>query len=594
MTPDIFLLLAFLLTALVLFALEKVPVDLVTLVLIAALVVTGVLEPAQAFSGFANPIIVILASIFVISGALVKTGVMEWLGAALHRLAGDRRGRLMGTVMALSASGSAFLSNTNTTAILMPAVIDASKRARISASRFLMPLAYASILGGACTLIGTSTNMAASGMIQKLGLEPFSMFEFTVVGLAMGGAGMLYMAVLGWRLLPGGPPVSLAEEYRIREYLAHLVIPEESPSVGKTLEEIRLGDKDVTVLSIARGEERLYPRKYTRLRAGDQLTVQASREALLAAKEDASIVVAGDRTADPALKLAEQDLQPEAVQIAEAVVLPQSGLVGRSLRELAFRRRFGVSVLAIYRRGHAYPTRIGRIPLQAGDVLLLQGRQEELAVLEGNHDLWGLTRVDHMPGRRRKGAGVLAALAAAIALGASGALSLPVALLLAAIWAVVTKCLTMEDAYALVEWRLIVLIGGMTSFGVAMDSTGAAEYLAGVIVERILPLGIPAVMTAFVVLTIALTQPMSNAAAALVVLPVALSTASQLGVNPRAFAVLVTLAASLSFITPFEPACLLVYGPGKYRFADFVKAGLPLTAVTVTILLLLVPVFWPL
>jgi hypothetical protein len=334
MTLEILLLLILLVVALVLFALEKLPVDLITLVLLAALVVLGILEPAQAFSGFANEIIVILASIFVISGALVKTGVMDWLGAVLHRLAGDRPGRLMQTVMLLSASGSAFLSNTNTTAILMPAVMDLSKRARISASRLLMPLAYASILGGACTLIGTSTNMAASGMIRKLGLEPFSVFEFTAAGLAMAVAGIVYLSVIGWRLLPSAPPVSLAEEYRIREYLAHLVIPEGSVVVGKTLAEARLAGDDTAVLSIARGERRLYPQPYTTLRAGDLLTVQASREGLLAAQEDANITLAGDQTVEAPAGYPDQDLRPEEVDIAEAVVLPQATLVGRTLKGL--------------------------------------------------------------------------------------------------------------------------------------------------------------------------------------------------------------------------------------------------------------------
>ena len=607
MTLEIFFLLSLLAVALVLFALEMLPVDLVTLLLIAALVILGILTPAQAFSGFANEIIVILASIFVISGALVRTGVMEWLGAVLHRLGGDRPGRLLRVVMLLSASGSAFLSNTNTTAILMPAVVDLSRRSRSSPSRLLMPLAYASILGGTCTLIGTSTNMAASGLMRKLGLEPFSVFEFTVVGVVMAAAGITYLSLVGHRLLPSAPAASLTEEYHIQEYLAQLVIPEGSSLAGESLRAARLAGGEVTVLAIQRGERRLHPQAFTTLRAGDVLTVQASRDGLLKAQEDANITVAGDQTAAslqqtpegehpdrPQRSFTDQDLTPEEVGIAEAVVLPQSTLVGRTLEEIGFRRRFGASVLAIYRRGQAYPMRITRMRLKAGDVLLLQARHEQLATLEGNRDLWGLTEIEHLPGRKRKGIAALGALAAAIALGTTGVVALPVALLLAAVWVVLSRCITMEEAYATVEWRLIVLIGGMTSFGLAMQSSGAAEYVASLLVSWTLPLGLPFVMATFVLMTIALTQPMSNAAAVLVVLPVAVSTASQLGVNPRPLAVLVTLAASLSFITPFEPACLLVYGPGKYRFIDFVKAGLPLTALAVVILLLLVPVLWPL
>lgn len=594
MTLDIFILLALLATALTLFALEKLPVDLVTLLLLSALILSGILTPAQAFSGFANEIIIILASIFVISGALARTGVMAWLGAALHRFGGSSAWSLRGVVMLLSASGSAFLSNTNTTAILMPAVMDLSRRRRLSPGRLLMPLAYASILGGACTLVGTSTNMAASGLIRKLGLEPFSLFEFSAIGVILAIAGIIYLALIGHRLLPATPVASLTEEYAIRAYLAQLTLPEGSSFAGKTLDEVQLVDDELTVLSIQRDGQRIYPQPFTTLQAGDVLIVQASREGLLKARDSSDITVTGDQTAESEQLWSDEDLQPADVGIAEAVVLPQSNLVGRTLTEIRFRRRYGASVLAVYRRGHAYPTRITTMRLQPGDVLLLQARHEQLAALRGNRNLWGLTDVEHLPDRHRKGIAALVALAVAVAVGGAGIVPLSVALLLAAIWVVLTRCVTMEDAYALVEWRLIILIGGMTSFGLAMESTGAAEWLAGLIVEIVLPLGIPFVLATFALLTIALTQPMSNAAAALVVLPVAVSTAAQLGINPRSLAVLVTLAASLSFITPFEPACLLVYGPGKYRFRDFVKVGLPLTALTVTMLLVLVPIFWPL
>jgi di/tricarboxylate transporter len=588
MTIDIAILLGLLAVTLVLFALEWLSVDVVTLALLAALIVLGLLTPADAFSGFANEIIVILSSIFVISGALVKTGVMEWLGTALHRLGGGSEKRILGVLMGLSASGSAFLSNTNTTAILMPAVADLSRRSRISPSRLLMPLAYASILGGACTLIGTSTNMAASGLLAKLGLPPFSMFEFTAVGVVMAVAGILYMSILGIRRLPREPVANLSEEYQIQQYLAQIVVPEGSDLIGQSLRQASLPDRGLFILRIQRGSHRIFPQAGTELIAGDVLTVQATREGLLKAKEDPDLQLAADA------KLGDQDLRTDDVGIAEAVVMPQSNLVSRTLEEIGFYRRFGAAVLAIYRRGHAYPTRITRLPLRPGDVLLLQAPREQLTRLAGNPDLWGVTEIEHLPGRRKKGTAVLMTLLAAVALGSLGLLPLSVALLLAALVVVLTRCITMEEAYRFIEWRLIVLIGGMTSVGLAMETTRAADVLADLIVSWTLPLGIYAVLAMFVVLTILLTQPMSNAAAALVVLPVALSTAASIGVNPRTLAVLVTLAASLSFLTPFEPACLLIYGPGRYRFVDFIRSGLPLTAVVVAILLVLVPILWPL
>jgi di/tricarboxylate transporter len=232
--------------------------------------------------------------------------------------------------------------------------------------------------------------------------------------------------------------------------------------------------------------------------------------------------------------------------------------------------------------------------LRVGDVLLLQGRPDRFRALADTSDLWILQEVEHRPARRRKGFYAAGIFLLAVAASAFELVPLPIAFLLAALGVVATRLITMEEAYDLIDWRLLILIAGMTSFGIAMRKTGAAEYVAGLVVQWVSPFGVMAVMLAFVILTMLLTQPMSNAAAALVVLPVAIHTATELGLNPRTFAVLVTLAASLSFITPFEPSCLIVYGPGKYRFRDFVVCGLPLTAMVIVVLVLLVPVVWPL
>jgi len=292
--------------------------------------------------------------------------------------------------------------------------------------------------------------------------------------------------------------------------------------------------------------------------------------------------------------LRDEDLAAGSTKLAEAMVMPRSDLEGQTLKGLDFRRRLGISVLAVYRKGRARPVKIGDLPLRVGDVLLLRGAAESLARLQRTRDVWLLGEIAHLPNRRRKGWVTLAALVGGIALGSSGLVPLSVALLLAALTVVLTGAISVEEMYALIDWRLLVLIGGMTSFGLAMEKTGAAELLAEWIAAWTLPLGIYFVLGVFLVLTMLLTQPMSNAAAALVVLPVAVATALEIGVEPRSFALLVTLAASLSFITPFEPACILVYGPGKYRFRDFVIAGLPLSLLVLLILLVLGPRIWPL
>ncbi|HKI03726.1 MAG TPA: SLC13 family permease [Thermoanaerobaculia bacterium] len=588
MTLPIFIVLFLLVAVVTVFATEWVPVDVATLVLLCCLVLSGILDVGEAFSGFSNDIIIILASIFVLSGALMKGGVMDHLGEVISRLAGGSRTKVLLCVMPVSTFISSFMNNTTTTAVLMPAVLGVCRRSKVSPGKVLIPLAYASMLGGTCTLIGTSTNVAASGYIKTAGLEPFSMFEFLPVGAAVAVAGILYMTFLGHRLLPQTREADYAEEYAMREFLSEVVVTPGSPLAGRELRESRLAQMGLQVRAILRGGRRLEAEPHVTLEEGDLLLVQAGREGLLQVKDTAGIEIPSD------LKMSPQDLVSETRKIAEALLMPQSSLIGRSIQELDFRRRFGLTVLAIYRRGHALATRLAGLPLRAGDVLLLQGRPERFRSLADDADLWILEEVEHQPARRRKGIWAMGIFLLAVLASSFGWLPLPIAFLLAALGVIGTRLITMEEAYRLIDWRLLILIAGMTSFGLAMQKTGAAAYVAGLIVAWFAPLGTGAVMLAFIVLTMLLTQPMSNAAAALVVLPVALSTAHRLGLDPRTFAVLVTLSASLSFITPFEPSCLIVYGPGKYRFRDFVTAGTPLTALVVVVILLLVPIFWPL
>jgi di/tricarboxylate transporter len=587
-TLQIFLVLFLLVAVVASFAFEWVPVDVATLLLLCCLVLFGILDVGEAFSGFANDIIIILGSIFVLSGALMKGGVMDHLGAAISRLAGGSRTKVLLCVMPVTTFLSSFMNNTTTTAVLMPAVLGVCRRSKVSPGKVLIPLAYASMLGGTCTLIGTSTNVAASGYLKASGLAPFSMFEFLPVGAVVSVAGILFMIFVGHRLLPQTREADYTEDYAMREFLSEVVVTPGSPLAGKELRQAPLAQMGLQVRVILRGNRRLEAGPHVTLEEGDLLLVQAGREGLLRVKDTAGIEITSD------LKLTARDLVGETRKIAEALLMPRSSLVGRSIQELDFRNRFGLTVLAIYRRGHALATRLRGLPLRAGDVVLLEGPPEKFRALADNADLWILEEVEHQPARRRKGLWSVGIFLLAVVTSSFGWLPLPIAFLLAALGVIGTRLITMEEAYGLIDWRLLILIAGMTSFGLAMQKTGAAAYVAGLIVAWFAPLGTTAVMLAFIVLTMLLTQPMSNAAAALVVLPVAMSTAHRLGLDPRSFAVLVTLSASLSFITPFEPSCLIVYGPGKYRFRDFVTAGTPLTALAVLVILLLVPILWPL
>ncbi|HEU4388437.1 MAG TPA: SLC13 family permease [Blastocatellia bacterium] len=580
--------LVLLILAVVLFATERMSVDVVTLLLLIVLILTGILTPVEAFSGFSSEIIILLACIFVISGALHQTGVMDAVGATVHRIAGSSENRLLAILMSLVGALSAFMNNTTVTAVFLSPVLTVARRRNISPSRLLIPLAYASMLGGTCTLIGTSTNVAVSGYIARVGLRPIGLFELAPIGLVILAVGVCYMVFVGKRLLPAHEEQSLTSEYAIREYLSEVVVLPGSSLIGQRIFQSNLSKMDLRVLEVLREGNRLLPEPTSTIERDDLLLVAGNIENLLRIKEAVGIQIRADVIFD------DRDLQSGGFSIAEVLITAQSDLSGRTLRESSFRQRFGLSVLAIYRHGQSLRNRIADIKLRLGDLLLVQGPSDRLEAVRQDPDLWVIGERTPVLYKRRRGLITVAIMSAAILVGALGWLPLSIAFLIAAILIVVFRCLTMEQAYEFIDWRLLILIGGMTAFGAAMDKTGAALFLANFLVRHIAPMGLTVLLAGFFVLTIVLTQPMSNAAAALVVLPVALRTAEGLSVNPRTFAISVMLAASISFIAPFEPACILVYGPGKYRFRDFLKTGVALTLLLAVVILLLIPVLWPL
>ncbi|MEO7297627.1 MAG: SLC13 family permease [Verrucomicrobiota bacterium] len=572
----------------ILFSFEKFSVDVVTLGLLIALVAFGILTPDEAFAGLSSDIIIILGSIFIISGALQRTGVIDALGQRLLRFSGNSSNRFLFVMMSCVGGLSAFMNNTTVTALFLTPVLGVCKKLKLSPSKFLIPLAFASILGGTCTLIGTSTNIAVNGYMKKVGLKPIGLFEITGMGVLILGAGIVYMMTIGKRLLPDYPDESLATDYNIREYLSEIIVVADSHLIGQRIFESDLAKLEFQILGMVRGKKRFMPDKATVIEAEDILIVKGKVDELMKVKSTAGIEIKAE------LKLDDPSLQSEDVKIVEVLVNPRSNLIGRSLKEISFRQRFGLTVLAVYRHGQSRLEKIGNIRLRLGDLLLVQGATERIEFLRRNQNFSILEEV--APTLYRRGKGWLVALffGAAILIGGMGWFPLSISFLSAAVLTMAFGCLRIEEAYDFIDWRLLILIGGMTAFGVAMEKTGAAEFLAKWIVTFLEPLGPKGVMAGFFILTIALTQPMSNAAAALVVLPVALSSAAVLHVNQRTFAIAIMLAASVSFITPLEPSCILVYGPGKYRFVDFVKTGIWLTLILITLIFFALPFFWPL
>ncbi len=594
MTIPIAFVLLLLVLAIVLFAMEKLSVDIITLMLLIALVAVpvsggkGVLTADEAFEGFSNDIIIILGAIFVISGALQETGVLDLLGSRLLKLASKSTNHLTFYIMAVASAVSAFMNNTTVTAMLQPPVIGIARRSGVSASKLLMPLAFASILGGTCTLIGTSTNVAVSGYIKAHGMRELGLFEITPIGLVIVAVGTAYMMLIGRRMLPDHREASLATDFQIREYLSEIIVMPGSPLIGQKSYESDLSVLDFRILKIIRGAQQFLPSSRVFIEESDTLLVEGQVANLMKVKVIEGIEIKAEA------KLGDLDLQSSNFRIAEVLLTPQSELVGRTLREANFRRHYGLTALAIYRKGQSLRDQVGDTGLHVGDLLLVQGPDDRIEALRSHAGLTIFEEVEQPLYHPRKGLLTVGLFITAVVIGGIGWVPLSIAFLSAAVLTILCRCINIEKAYEFIDWRLLILIGGMTAFGAAMSNTGAANYLADLIVRWFEPMGLVAILAGFFVLTIILTQPMSNAAAALVVLPVAITTAQKLGANERTFAIAIMLAASVSFITPFEPSCILVYGPGKYRFVDFVKVGVGLTVVLAITVLLLLPVFWPL
>ena len=618
----IFIVLSLLVLAVVLFATRALPVDLVTIFLLLALVLTGILDTAQAFAGFSSQIIIILGSIFVINGALLEGRVLDLVSTWLLRVAGGSTNKLLLTTMSVVSGLSGFMNNTAVTSLFIGPTMSVARKLKTSPSKLLMPVCFASILGGTCTLIGTSTNVAVSGEIQRqheAGLvewiakggkdlngdgeldsldyflhaetnnlniyKPLGLFEITPLGLLIMGVGIVYLMLIGRKLLPDYPDESLAEDFNIREYVSEIVVMSGSKLIGELVYKSSLTQMDFQIIKILRKKKSFVPNARSKFEENDVLLISGRIDDLMAVKDASGIEIKAET------KLEDDSLQTEETKIAELLITPKSTLIRNSLKEANFRQRFGLAVLAIYRHGQVLGRKLGVIKLQAGDLLLVQGSKDRLQALENDTNLVSL-EVNEAPSadRRRKGFMALIFFGFAVLAGGFNLAPLPVCFLSAAAMTVATGCITMQKAYEVIDWRVLIVIGGMTAFGAAMRESGTANWLAGVIQSAFESPRM--VLAGFILLTMFLTQTMSNAAAALVVLPVAMQTADTLNVSGQTYAIAVMLGASSSFVAPFEPACILVSGPGKYRFSDYVKAGLGLTLIMAFLVWFFVPIIW--
>lgn len=582
---EIALVIGLLVIAIVLFATEKFSVDVVTIGLILVLSLSGIISPKEAFEGFSSDFIIILASIFIISGALAETGLLDKLGSQMIKVVKSKT-LFVGYTMFVTGALSAFMNNTTVTALVTGPVIGMCRKLKLSPSKVLIPVAFASILGGTCTLIGTSTNVAVSGYIAQAGMEPLSFFEILGIGLIFLATGIIFILIFYKKLLPDHTQGDYNERYEIAQYLSEVVVSEKSALVGQIAFYSDLAKQEIRILKIIRNKEEFIPRPSTRIQAKDILLIECSVEDVIKIKETPGLEVLADT-------INHKEIENTKIIMAEILITPGSRLINHTLKEARFRQNYDLVVLAVQRFGETVSQKIGGLKLNIGDTLLVQGTQEDIDNNRASTEfsIIGDFRVNMF--KEKKGIFAAVIFLLAVLAGTLEWAPLSIAFMAAALLTVISGAINVDRVYQVINWKLLILIGGMTAFGTAMENSGASKFLAENILNLLGDLGPMYVLGGFVILVILLTQPMSNAAAALVVLPVAIDTANMMNADPRTFAIAIMLGASVSLIAPFEPSCILVFGPGKYKFSDFLKVGLPLTLILFILLMILVPIFWP-
>lgn len=591
LTLQISLFLLILVAALVLFALEKFSVDVIALGVLVVITLLRMIPINEAFAGFGSDTVILILGLLILTAALERTGVVELTGRAILRRTGSDPTRLLVIITVVSSVLGAVMSNTATVAFFLPIVMGLARRARLSASRLLMPLAFASILSSSVTLVSTSTNIIISGLMTKYKMAPMGMFEMTPVGIPITIVGLVYLLLIGKRMIPDrSDSAQLTEDFGLRSYLTEILIMPGSFLVGKTLAESGLGrDLDLTVMQVVREKSKyLSPDARLVLQEGDVLLVEGSRDQILKIKDTSGIDIKAD------VKLSDPDLVSEDMGLVEVILMPRSPLIGRTLKGIRFRENYGLQVLAINRGEGTLRRKISQVVLRMGDVLLLQGHRANISILQEDKTFQILGVIDDQRPNVRRAPLAVAIFAGVLILSALELIPLSLAVIIGVVVAFLTRCITPEEAYREVEWKALILIGSMLAVGAAMEYTGTAKFLAG----HLAGIGGDShpywLLSAFFIVTVLLAQPMSNQGAAVVIIPIAIQTALQLGLNPRTFAMMVAVAAPCSYLTPLEPACLMVYGPGRYKFTDFLKVGSLLTVFIFVISIFLVPLIWPL
>jgi len=604
MSIDTLFVFGLLLVTVILFASDRVRLDIIAIAVILLLMLSGLLTPGEALSGFGDPVVLLIAGLFVVGEGLFRTGIAFAVGDWLMQVAGTNELRLTVMLMLVVAGLSAFMSSTGAVAIFIPIVLSLAAKAGISPSRLLMPISVASLMGGMLTLIGTPPNLVVSIQLEREGLAPFGFFSFAPIGLLVLTVGIIYMLVAGRHLLPTRTSgnsqrrerrslMDLAETYGIRGQISRLHLEANSPLSGQTVAQAMLLSRyKANVVGIEREGLLASALSDMELQRGDILLAVGTESALTSLRAGENLTAV--HLDDYHFKVAKKELG-----LAEVLLTPDSELIGRSLIEADFRGHHNLTVLGVRRKGQVMHKDLASTPLTFGDTLLVAGSWRDISRLqEGHEDFLILnlpSELDEVAPNRSKATHALLILAAMLVLLVFNLIPSVTAVLLAALAMVIVGCISMNNAYHSLNAPSLILIAGMLPMATALDKTGGIALIANGLVNNLGEFGPFALMAGLFILTSVFSQFISNTATTVLVAPIAVAAASGMGVSVYPFLMTVAIAASTAFATPMaSPVNTLVLGPGGYRFNDFVKVGVPLQILAMVVTLGLVPILFPL